>query len=295
MKLLIHLCFLILLPFSLLQSEELYPRLRPENALESPSNFRKMSDPYLNECQIPRDGLDHNISASGQFSEKSLQYFVAQNPTKKIIIVDLRREYHGFVNGSAVSWKLVKPINGQNYEYNKELTSVEIEEGENKLLQNLLSDQTEDFKTDNGVIKFFPNEVSTERQLVEKMGLEYVRLPILDHHYPSDQEVDQIIALIQSTPKDTTLHFHCAGGEGRTTTVLSMIDMILNPYLSPNEIMERQEAIGGSNLYDPDTYYADHPEKIPAAKDRLAFLKRFHQYCIENPHFSISWSSWILN
>lgn len=64
--------------------------------------------------------------------------------------------------------------------------------------------------------------------------------------------------------------------------------MMVNPNFSPREILERQEAIGGSNLYDPETYYADHPEKILAAQQRLAFLNLFHQYCVETPDFSVS-------
>jgi hypothetical protein len=46
-----------------------------------------------------------NISASQQFSEHNLPLLVkAIDTSLPITVVDLRQEFHGFINGLAVSW-----------------------------------------------------------------------------------------------------------------------------------------------------------------------------------------------
>lgn len=275
---------------------DLYPRLRPENLEELPKQFRTMNQDYQPEknCKVSRVGLEKiHASASGQFSAKNLQFLAKKLPLKRIIVLDLRRENHGFINGSAVSWKLIQPIGGQSYEYNQGLSQNAIEEKEKDLLKLLKKNHIQEFKTDDGKVEFPIASLQTERELVEKEGFEYRRIPLLDHQHPTSEETDQLVALFKNLPKDAWLHVHCAAGEGRTTTVMAMWDMMSNPALSAQEIMERQHAIGGINLLEPKKHYAKHPEKIPSAEKRLAFLNLFHRYCRENP--KLSWSEWVIS
>jgi hypothetical protein len=221
---------------------DLHPNIKYTNEYEWPAQFR-----------VSEDG----VSASGQFSIKGYEKISQEHANKKLIVIDLRREFHGFVNGYPISWKL----NG-SYEYNESLTTSEIESGEASLLSEMAGSET-------------------ERALVERMGGRYIRFPIADHSFPQGEEVDDLIALIESFEPDSWIHVHCAGGSGRTTTILAMLDMMKNSSSgTTDEILRRQEAIGGGNLYDPEVYYADQPERIPGAIERAAFLQRFHQYCL---------------
>lgn len=280
------LCFIILLFVSSLFSneEKFYPRLRPDNEFEFPLKFRTTQN---------YESLEKlNASASGQFSENSFLFLAKTLPAKNIIVIDLRREFHGFVNGCALSWKLCDPKEGSSYEYNFDLSSEEIEKTEKELLSKELShDKSTFYFTDTGVTLLDVDRVATERELVENLGHKYFRFPTLDHHYPLDLEVDQFVDLIKSLP-DVWVHFHCAGGEGRTTVFMCMLDMMRNSHLSPEAIMRRQEALGGANLYDPVSYYAKKPTKIIAEQQRYQFLCHFHKYCVENPNFERSWSEW---
>src|SRR5690606_26441789 len=59
-----------------------------------------------NRYELPRNfhTTPFSSSGSGQFSEKELQRMISQIPASNIMIVDLRQEPHGFLNGNAVSW-----------------------------------------------------------------------------------------------------------------------------------------------------------------------------------------------
>lgn len=242
---------------SLAASPEILPKIKWVDEYGWPPVYREIED------------SEYRVSASGQFSKQGFEYLNRDN----LVVIDLRREFHGFVDGYPISWK----VNGSSYDYNDDLTADEIEKGESLLLNEMTG-----FKT-----------IQTERELVEGAGARYVRFPIADHSFPQGEEVDRLIELVRSFGKDTQIHFHCAGGGGRTTTFLTMIEMMRNSQrLSADEIFRSQEALGGINLYEPELRYADEPDRIEGAVERYQFLQSFYQYCLENPDFSQSWSSW---
>jgi len=104
-----------------------------------------------------------------------------------------------------------------------------------------------------------------------------MRFPVVDRGYPNAIEVNEFVDFVKRLPQDAWLHFHCAGGQGRTTLFLCVLEMMLNPAKTSTEIMRQQEILGGVNLYDPEGYYIAHPEKIKDAQLRLKFFLDFHQ------------------
>jgi len=93
------------------------------------------------------------------------------------------------------------------------------------------------------------------------------------------------------------LHFHCRGGDGRTTTFLAMHDIINNaPQVSVNDILIRQYLLGGINL--DDTQPGDATSfKYPFAVERADFMRDFYTYVQdEKPGgFKKTWSTWVNN
>lgn len=286
--------FLLLIPFSFISAidDRYYVQLKTE--IEE--QFRRTDFPS-SAFPVSLEGIDKlNVSASAQFTEESFQEMLKNISKKEVTVIDLRRECHGFVNGYPVAWKLKIPVNHQEYEYNQELSADEIEEKESQFLNDLSSNK-EFIGTVNSEpnVKVIAESVLNERQIVEKAGANYLRLPVSDHTWPSDEQVDQFINLVKNLPEGSWLHMHCAGGKGRTTTFLCMLDMIHNSrILGPFEIIKRQESLGGSNLWDSEKVYKDQPAiVIQRGIDRCQFLIRFHQYCLENPEFTTSWSEWV--
>lgn len=276
------------------EEKQLYPMLRVSE-IPQPLAFRLSSDPFIRnfDQDLPREGLEKmRLSGSAQFSEKELDQIRTLIPATDVIVIDLRRESHGFVNGDAIAWRL--PGENIQYHYNFGFTPSKIEKAELNLLDELLQKEPFLIKTYDEPRLLIPKTVANERQAVEQAGWSYLRLPIRDHSVPDPEQVDNIIQLVSSLSEDTWIHVHCAGGQGRTTVFMSILDIIANSsVLSIDEILRRQHALGGSNLYDPEACYPAGSQVLEEAFDRLYWLHDFYAYCRENPTFETSWTAWL--
>src|SRR5262249_44991497 len=92
-------------------------------------------------------------------------------------------------------------------------------------------------------------------------------------------------------PEDTWLHFHCSAGKGRTSTMLTMLDMLQRPHaFTFDQFINRQVLFGGINLLETNP---DKEWKHSSLRARSHFLEVFHRYCQEQaPTFKQSWSAW---
>lgn len=220
-------------------------------------------------CDLPekcRSFREDRIFGSAQFSLCDLQSFLLKYSVRRLVIVDLRREFHGFIEGKPVSWKLESNIyEGGPFQYNK------------GVFVETLQKEEKEFLRKKGAI--------SEKELIDSLFLDlrYVRMPVLDHSFPKEAEVDAFVALMQKFSLSDRIYFHCAGGKGRTTVAMCMADIFYNCHLfTVKEIVRRQHALGGSN------FLIERPEE-----NRLLFLTFFHRYCLENRSLIESWSSWI--
>ena len=272
---------------------ELYLHLESENQIAVPRNFRMASSPYTIEVNpIPsRSYLEKlKLSGSGQFSEGGLKEIIKRVPNQKIVVLDLRQEWHGFINGSAIGWKHPTDL----YFYNEGKQREEIEANERKKLADIHELVAVILDPLDKPLEYMIEKVETERQLTSRLGLDYFRFFVKDTCRPIDQEVDCFIDIVKNLPPNGWLHIHCAGGLGRTTTFMILFDMMHNAaHLDAETFIRRHRALGGQELFNlhdqpglPDSY------KHEAAVARLKFLFDFHRYCTESDHFSISWSEW---
>lgn len=90
-------------------SEE--PKLRWNKAESNLRHFRTIKD-ISSKSNLTQFGIeDKFISGSGQFTKENIQKLsekvqqVSQN-LEKLIVIDLRMESHGFINGLPVTWKV---------------------------------------------------------------------------------------------------------------------------------------------------------------------------------------------
>ncbi len=220
-------------------------------------------------CDLPkkcRSFSEDRIFGSGQFSLCELQSFLLKYSDRRVVIVDLRREFHGFIEGNPVSWKLEPGAYKEgSFQYNKGISAGTLQKEEKEFLRK--------------------NDAISEKELIDglSLNLSYVRIPILDHSFPKEAEVDAFLALMQTLSMSDRIYFHCAGGKGRTTVAMCMADIFYNCHLfTVEEILQRQNDLGGSNLL---------VERLEGG--RLLFLTFFYKYCLENRTLIESWSSWI--
>lgn len=261
-----------------------------ENQAELPPNFRMCTEILVkaletNEWTLSLANL--NASASGQFSEKSLDAILMMIPNDDVIIVDLREESHGFINGIAVSWR------GHNDWNNVGKTVEEVERDQKTKLKEVLDHRyalLHEKDHPRAVYGFYISQIATEEELVQSKGAQYIHMPVTNHVRPSDRIVDAFIAFANALPENKWLHFHCSAGKGRSTTFFAMYDMLRNAQkITLDDVFERQQLIGGKDFTippDPTTW------KYTLAIERIEFLKKFYQYCCEADTKNVSWSQW---
>jgi hypothetical protein len=257
--------------------------LNAANSDSLPRHFRTCQDPFEEgDTKMPsREGLDSlRASGSGQFSEGGLAALLRVLPAEcdEIIDVDLRQEFHGFVNGNAVSW--YAPRDWMNIQK----TSGEIAVEERELLSSLTEQREVDVKkviekNGDGEISQFASmkmivcTVASEAALAKEKGIRYERIYATDH-VPPEEEAKAFCSFVSKLPPNSWLHLHCAAGGGRTTTFMCLLDMMKNAKkVSFEDILKRQRLIGGADLTDLGNT-ADW--KYPYAKARLDFLRKFY-------------------
>lgn len=288
---------MIMLASALVFAKITHTLLVVDNANQTalPGNFRTTADALPG--NINNDGLAAlHVAGSQQFTTQGLSAAIAKIPAKSIIIVDLRRESHGQLNGNAISW--YGPQNAANAAKSPD----QIRLSELRLLNRLkkspfrwtyeITEKTNDDFIETTRRDFVRVEsVKSEQQLAASHHLGYKRFYVEDFHAPDAGEVVRFVNFAKKLPDDTWLYFHCRAGKGRTTTFMTMVDMMKNArHVSFEDIINRQAALGGSNLLDLP---AETNFKFKYASHRLNFLKNFYEYAKTNTDdFSTTWIQW---
>ena len=276
-------------------------RLDEDPELTEPRNFRMASDNWRVEPEDEpptREGLDNlRISGSAQCTAAGFASLytklsaAAAAPGAPIYDVDLRQESHGFADGLPVSW------HKKNNLANEGKTPEEVALDEEERLADLAGVTTTFVpkgKTDKGRVEAFtfaPQNVQTEKEVVEALGFRYVRFYVTDRTQPDTETIEAFLDFVDSLPGDAWLHFHCRAGHGRTTTFMAMYDMIRNPGIPAETIIERQHLIGGADL----TAMKDEEWKNERIIQRLETLKLFSEY-VRARHAgetTLRWGEWI--
>lgn len=276
-------------------------RLDEDPELAEPRNFRMASDDWRVEPEDEpptREGLDNlRISGSAQCTAAGFASLYTKlsaavaAPGAPIYDVDLRQESHGFADGLPVSW------HKKNNLANEGKTPEEVALDEEERLAELAGVTTTFVpkgKTDKGRVEAFtfaPQNVQTEKEVVEALGFRYVRFYVTDRTQPDTETIEAFLDFVDSLPGDAWLHFHCRAGHGRTTTFMAMYDMIRNPGIPAETIIERQYLIGGADL----TAMKDEEWKNERIVQRLETLKLFSEY-VRARHAgetTLRWGEWI--
>lgn len=266
-----------------------------------PKHFRTSSSPFKKELASPpsREGLNAlPISGSAQFSDKNLEEALKIISTRPVWIVDLRRESHGFVNGLPVSWY------AQGNQSNLGLSASQILKKEKEQLKeqtqsgiiepHKIIDKASGVIIESKPVEMKVQKTETEEELAKRLNINYIRIPVSDHHRPLDEEVDHFISFVKTLPPNAWLYFHCRGGKGRTTTFMAMYDMLQNGKKLPLDvILNREMLLGGVSLQD----ISDDPEdawKQHAAIKRKDFISTFYDYATSPKGYpNTTWQEWL--
>ncbi len=140
-----------------------------------------------------------------------------------------------------------------------------------------------------------PADIETESQILDQQGIHYVKFDLARQHFASKWDfIDNAIALFESLPSNTWIHFHCAGGRGRTTTLMIMYDIFRNAKTtSLDDILSHHLCLGGENIQNihviPDGSWSKRN-----LVGRFRLLETFHKYMTSPdgyPHNT--WFKWL--
>ncbi|MDD7793203.1 phosphatase domain-containing putative toxin [Clostridium sp. 'White wine YQ'] len=264
------------------QDDEVHLVLDALNSSNLPKHFRKTTDKIdIKDSKILNlNGLENlNVSGSSQFTEHSLKTIKdALDTKKKIIVIDLREESHGFIDGNAISFK--NKYNNANHG----LTRREVIAKEKKDLKSIPKNEFVTFYN-KPQTTLTPNKVYNEEKLVNSLGMKYKRIPVTDGSIPTNEAVDYFVKEINSLSKDKWIHFHCKEGIGRTTTFMIMFDSMKNyKDVKLEDIIKRQILLSGISTESIQHFYTER---------RINFLTTFYEYCTENgDKYKIKFSDW---
>jgi hypothetical protein len=265
-----------------------YPIFDPPG-VNVPRNMRIIQQMGRGKIFLNLQGLNNlRASGSGQFSEETFKEMMRYLPISpsQLVVLDLRQESHGFVNGLPISW-----TDGKFNYGNLHKAKFEIEVDEYQRLRFAAQAKRILVNPVEAPTNMPVFHAKTERDVVEYFDSTYIRLPVTDHNRPSNEVIDQFVDMVKSMRGDQWLHFHCRAGKGRTTTFLTLLDIMKNArQVSLNDILMRQQFIGGSNLNDINNKMG---EKKRAAEERIELVRKFYLYSQQVPDFKISWSKWI--
>jgi protein-tyrosine phosphatase len=267
------------------------PFLIFDGGAQLPVQFRDTASIYSKGAVSLGNLAALNISGSCQYSEAQLENLVKKIGVDKftVYLVDLRQESHVFLNGIPVSWYAVNDWAnvGRSLEWiqnDENLHLIRIVAARSIVVSTLVKGESGQFSTKDPVT-VEAQDATTEMGLAHQLGIDYIMIPVSDHCRPTDDMVDRFVTFVRRLEANAWLHFHCHGGDGRTTTFMTLYDIIRNAgSLTLEDIAARQSLIGEYDLFKGSS---------EAYKLRTKFITAFYAYVKDGGYASMSWSEWV--
>jgi hypothetical protein len=260
-----------------------------------------------------REGSAIGLRASGSrqldfqpYADALISVARKVEPGGTLYVVDLRQESHVFFGARAVSWyaDMDWANVGQSEQWIRRDEANQIAtvlHPDTNTVQIFCVDQASKSAgriVPNGYSEVTVTSAVPEEDILKKMPLpcavKYVRIPVTDHCKPSPAAVGRFVSLlkeIRALPEEKKwVHFHCHGGDGRTTTFLAMYDMFCwaragkKPILSVKDFSNRQWSLfcycldpHGCGTSEKENCDEDKDWKCALANDRWRFLGEWHR------------------
>jgi Inositol hexakisphosphate len=212
--------------------------------------------------------------------------------------VDLRQEAHVYVDGLPIS-----QFQGKNQinwgKTDEAILSAEREWAatlarQGRVTVSKLGAPKQGLKVGVDPEEIAVKRVQTEEEAAKEAGVGYLRICVPDMHPPAPWHVDQFLNFLKRLPAGAWLHFHCAAGDGRTTTFMVMRDILENgKQVSLEDITTRQARLGGIDLLERPSGAGTQPWKVRFADARVSFIRGFYDYVRSGAYPAQSYSGWL--
>lgn len=240
-----------------------------QNTKTLPANFKEISN--------------LKILSSAQFSAAQLKK-VKKEYSGDLIVLDLRKEPHYFIDGNSVSWMRkasegYQPSQLSFAKMHKKIIRLKM----HGITQAFLVDKNPDGYFHNSATIALPVSVTySERDLCGVLKLPYIHLEVAYQSTPSAKTVDKFVDVFRHIPSNTWLYLHGLR-EQRPHLFTVMV-----------AIMKNNQSQSFQHFIHNDQLNAKHKQKtFTPAQQR--FLKQFYQYCQANQKtaYKTGWSKWL--
>lgn len=142
-------------------------------------------------------------------------------------------------------------------------------------------------------LKSNPERIISPAKAAKLYGFGYQNFPIGSKYLSKDEDIDKFVAFFDTLPKNVFLYLHCLFGQGRTSMMLVMVDILRNaPTVSLKDIVRRQYLLGSVNLFDT-TPWSRLTYTKKTLEDRKNFIERFYEFICQRKAGKIQlWSEW---
>jgi hypothetical protein len=197
------------------------------NNVCGPTNLRKGTD--LPDPQFRASG-SHQLNVG-----RLATALKSVNPSGgRLYLVDLREETHLYCDGDAVSWYADKDFAnvGQSLEWIVTEEKAQRDKIKSAPVTQIFCITDEDPQTGNvtptGYREVDVKSAATEEDVAATFSFrpQYIRIPVTDHCMPSEDALNRFVNLCKNLNSKDWVHCHCHGGDGRTTTFLTLFDMV---------------------------------------------------------------------
>lgn len=240
-------------------------------------------------------------SGSGQFTISQLKNLIKTLKTHQSlrpspgILINLRRETQFYIEDRSIS------LYAKNNRANHTLSLQDIERQESLLFNRLQQEQAlviyqrnkitpDHIEWEPGLVHF--EHITNTPTLAADLGWQYARIFVSDHAEPSDEQIEAFVDLVKNLAPGTWVHFYCHAGKGRTTTFLTLLDILKNAHHDSFEtILERQKKLGKKDLKITNS---TNKMRIQAIKNRFRLIQLFHEYIKDqqNGYPKHGWTQW---
>lgn len=134
-----------------------------------------------------------------------------------------------------------------------------------------------------------------ESEALAVYGIHYIHLDLMRQEFSQEWDfVDRMLEIFETLPKGAWVHFHCAGGKGRTTTAIIMYDIFRNRVNgSVNDVLKHHYCLGGENINNT-TVHANGTWTKENLEGRKALIETFYSYMnAEDGYPKMKWTAWL--
>ena len=144
-----------------------------------------------------------------------------------------------------------------------------------------------------GTTKVRPDLISSGTVEAKKYGFTYKNLAIGSRFTTPEKNIDEIVAFFDNFAQKAWIHFHCAHGLGRTSMLLTMLDIMINaPKVALKDIIKRQHLLGSVDLADT-VLWLKGGYTTEQLENRKKFIEDFYTFvCQRKAGGSQRWSDW---